>query len=267
MKAVSTTFDFSGRVALLTGSAGRLGKSVASFLASLGCDLILIDVDSESLEQQQASLASSHSVAITTHSLDLLASSDFEQVLSDISRHHHKIDILVNNAAFVGSSDLQGWVEEPGSQDPDLWPKVLELNLTVPFRIVQALVPNLRRSPSPSVINIASIYGIVAPDFNLYKETFMGNPAAYAASKGGLIQLTRWLSSAYAPEIRFNCISPGGIFDNQPRKFVEKYEAKTPVGRMASVDDFPGVVAFLASDWSQYITGQNLVVDGGFTCI
>lgn len=92
----------------------------------------------------------------------------------------------------------------------------------------------------------------------------MSNPAAYSASKGGLIQFTRWLATTIAPDIRVNAISPGGIFRNQPEVFVKRYEAKTPLGRMATEDDFRGVVAFLASDMSRYVTGQNLVMDGGW---
>ena len=102
------------------------------------------------------------------------------------------------------------------------------------------------------------------PDWNLYEGTTMGNPGAYAASKGGLIQLTKWLATTVAPKVRVNAISPGGIFRNQPEKFVAKYTAKTPMGRMGVEDDFRGAIAYLASDLSSYVTGQNIAVDGGF---
>jgi NAD(P)-dependent dehydrogenase (short-subunit alcohol dehydrogenase family) len=114
------------------------------------------------------------------------------------------------------------------------------------------------------VINIASIYGLYGPDWSLYENTRMGNPAAYAVSKGGMIQLTRWLSTTIAPHVRVNTISPGGIFRNQPDEFVQKYNRKVPLGRMATEEDFRGAIGFLASDLSAYITGQNLMVDGGW---
>ncbi|MDO8629190.1 MAG: SDR family oxidoreductase, partial [Phycisphaerales bacterium] len=115
-----------------------------------------------------------------------------------------------------------------------------------------------------SIINIASIYGSYGPDLRLYAGTAMGNPAAYAASKGGLIQLTRWLATVLAPHVRVNSISPGGVFRNQPEEFVQRYEARTPLGRMATDDDLRGAMLYLASDLSRYVTGQNLSVDGGW---
>ena len=122
----------------------------------------------------------------------------------------------------------------------------------------------LKAAEGASIINIASIYGMYGPDWRLYEGTSMGNPAAYGASKGGLIQLTRWLATTIAPSVRVNAISPGGVFRNQPEAFVQRYEAKTPLGRMATEDDFIGIIAFLASDLSKYVTGQNHLVDGGW---
>ena len=122
----------------------------------------------------------------------------------------------------------------------------------------------LKAAEGANIINIASIYGIYGPIWSLYEGTSMSNPAAYSASKGGLIQFSRWLSTSIAPHIRVNTISPGGVFRNQPEVFVTRYEAKTPLGRMATEDDFRGVVAYLASDLAKYVTGQNLVVDGGW---
>jgi len=129
----------------------------------------------------------------------------------------------------------------------------------------QAFAPELQLGEGGNIINIASIYGELGPDWNLYKDTNMGNPAAYSASKGGLVQLTRWLATTLAPNIRVNSISPGGVFRNQPKVFVERYSVKTPLERMATEEDFIGVVAFLASDMSQYLTGQNIIVDGGWS--
>ena len=122
----------------------------------------------------------------------------------------------------------------------------------------------LKSQEGASIINIASIYGLYGPDWSLYEGTNMNNPAAYAASKGGLIQLTKWLATTIAPEVRVNAISPGGIFRNQSTIFVKRYEDKTPLGRMASEDDFRGAIAYLATDMSKYVTGQNFSVDGGW---
>ncbi len=106
----------------------------------------------------------------------------------------------------------------------------------------------------------------MAPDMSLYEDTSMGNPAAYSASKGGLIQLTKWLAVNMAPSVRVDSISPGGIERNQPKAFIEKYQAKTPLGRMGSEEDLKGSIISLASDLSKYVTGQNIIVDGGWSC-
>jgi NAD(P)-dependent dehydrogenase (short-subunit alcohol dehydrogenase family) len=175
-----------------------------------------------------------------------------------------ELNILINNAAFVGTSDLQGWSEPFERQTVETWRRALEVNLTAIFDLSQGLTPLLKVAEGANIINIASIYGTYGPDWSLYKGTSMSNPAAYGAAKGGLIQFTRWLSTTIAPSVRVNAISPGGIYRNQPEQFVERYKAKTPLGRMATEDDFRGVVAYLASDLSRYVTGQNLSVDGGW---
>jgi NAD(P)-dependent dehydrogenase (short-subunit alcohol dehydrogenase family) len=141
----------------------------------------------------------------------------------------------------------------------------LEVNLTAPFILTQACAPMLTVSGHGSVINIGSIYGIVGPYKSLYAGTTLGNPAAYAASKGGLLQLTRWLATMLAPDVRVNAITVGGVWRNQPEDFHRRYKKKTPLNRMAVEEDLKGAVAFLASDLSAYVTGHNLVVDGGWT--
>jgi NAD(P)-dependent dehydrogenase (short-subunit alcohol dehydrogenase family) len=114
-------------------------------------------------------------------------------------------------------------------------------------------------------VNVSSIYGLVAPNMGLYDGTVMGNPAAYGATKGGIVQLTRYLATVLSPEIRVNAFAPGGIARGQAGEFTERYERLTPLGRMATEDDFRGVLAWLASDASRYVTGQTIAVDGGWT--
>ena len=150
-------------------------------------------------------------------------------------------------------------------QSMDAWQSAMEVNLSAAFDLTQGLLPLLKKGMDPSVINISSIYGLVGPDMGLYTGTSMGNPLAYAASKGGLLQMTKWLASVLAPDIRVNAVSPGGVFRGQPEAFVQRYIDKTPLGRMATETDVVGSMVFLASDLASYLTGQNIVVDGGFT--
>ena len=158
-----------------------------------------------------------------------------------------------------------GWSVPFEDQSVETWRRAIEVNLTAVFDLSQGLHSLLKASKGGSIINIASIYGMNGVDWSLYEGTSMSNPAAYAASKGGLIQLTRWLATTIAPEVRVNAIAPGGIFRNQPEGFVKRYEAKTPLGRMATEEDFRGAIAYLSSDLSRYVTGHVLMVDGGWS--
>lgn len=171
---------------------------------------------------------------------------------------------MLNNAAFVGTSGLTGWAEPFENQTVETWRRALEVNLTSVFHLSQLFTPALRRAEGSAIINIASIYGEHGPDWSLYDDTAMSNPAAYGASKGGLIQLTRWLSTTLAPDVRVNAISPGGVARGQPAVFADRYTDRTPLKRMAVEDDFRGAAAYLASDLSSYVTGHVLRVDGGW---
>ena len=141
----------------------------------------------------------------------------------------------------------------------------MKLNLGASYDLSNSFFKSLKKSKIGSIVNIASIYGIVAPDYKLYKKTNMQNPAAYGASKAGLIQLTKWQASTFAPYVRVNCISLGGIFNNQNKIFLNKYKNKTLLGRMGIKSDINGTITYLTTDLSSYVTGQNIVVDGGFT--
>jgi len=174
-------------------------------------------------------------------------------------------DVLVNNAAFTGTSGVPGYAVPFEDQTDDAFELALRLNLTVPFSLTRRLLPLLRRTGHGSVVNVSSIYGLVGPNMGLYAGTVMGNPAAYGASKGGIAQLTRYLATVLAPDVRCNAFAPGGIARGQAEEFVERYEGLTPLRRMATEDDFRGVVRWLASDESAYVTGQVIAVDGGWT--
>jgi NAD(P)-dependent dehydrogenase (short-subunit alcohol dehydrogenase family) len=256
--------NLKGRQALITGATGGLGKVMADTLAELGADLILVDRPESDFDELSLNLIKRWGVNVDCHGCDLEQESQRKELMASLKNDYKSINIIINNAAFVGTSDLQGWSLPFEKQTVETWRRALEVNLTAIFDICQALTPLLKKSEGASIINIASIYGHYGPDWSLYEGTSMSNPAAYGASKGGLIQFTRWLATTISPEVRVNVISPGGIFRNQPELFVSRYEAKTPLGRMATEDDFRGVVAYLASDLSKYVTGQNICVDGGW---
>lgn len=263
MRTIDKLMDLSGRRALITGSTGGLGQIITQTLAELGADLVLLDRSGMPLAEQAADIAKVANVDVSARYCDL-ENQDERQILIKELNQQGGLDILVNNAAFVGSSHLQGWAEPFAEQSVETWRRALEVNLTSVFHLCQGLMPLLQKSGKGSVVNIGSIYGEYGPDWSLYEGTEMANPAAYGASKGGLIQLTRWLATTVAPSVRVNAISPGGIARGQPSAFVDRYKRRTPLGRMATEDDFRGAIAFLSSDMSAYVTGQNLFIDGGW---
>ena len=265
MKTLQELMCLDGRVALITGGAGHLGLAMAEALAELGCGLCLVDHDAAGLETATAKLHATWPVPVWTRCAELEDESARRALPAWVEASGGRLDILINNAAFVGTRGLAGWVTAFEQQSLDTWRRCLEVNLTAAFDLSQGLAPLLRASGQGAIVNVGSIYGVVGPDLGLYAGTAMGNPAAYAASKGGLTQLTRWLATVLAPDIRVNCISPGGVYRQQPEAFVERYLARTPLGRMAVEDDFKGAIAYLATSLSAYVTGQNLLVDGGWT--
>jgi NAD(P)-dependent dehydrogenase (short-subunit alcohol dehydrogenase family) len=265
MSSIAQLMDLQGRRAVITGATGEIGKQISITLAELGCDLVLVDRPGSDFDSLKKRLSGTSSVEVKSLDCDLEDHSARKWLVAWLNEQDDDIDILINNAAFVGTSGLEGWVCEFEQQTVETWSRALEVNLTAVFDLCKGLTPKLQANGNGSIINIASIYGVNGPDYSLYEWLDMGNPAAYAASKGGLVQLTRWLSTTVAPEVRVNCVSPGGVLRGQPKEFIERYQARTPLGRMATEEDFKGVIAFLASDLSAYVTGQNIIVDGGWT--
>jgi NAD(P)-dependent dehydrogenase (short-subunit alcohol dehydrogenase family) len=257
--------NLSGRTSLITGAAGGLGQIFSETLAELGSNLILVDLPNLEHKCDVKKFSEKFGINALFHPCDLEIREQRLDLITMMLNSKSELSVLVNNAALVGNSDLVGWTVPFKDQSLKTWHKAFEINLTSVFDLCQGLFPIMRKSVGANIINISSIYGLFGPDWKLYENTKMGNSAAYAASKSGLIGLTRWLSTALAPEIRVNAIAPGGIFRNQPDEFVRKYSLSTPLGRMATENDFRGAIQFLASDLSNYVTGQVLTVDGGFS--
>jgi NAD(P)-dependent dehydrogenase (short-subunit alcohol dehydrogenase family) len=265
MKSIEQMMSLKGRRSLVTGATGNLGKVFADSLAQIGSNLILLDRPGSNIDDLADALSQKYDVEVVGLICDQEDQISRVEVVRKLKRDYKSLNIIINNAAFTGSSNLTGWNEDFENQSIETWRRAIEVNLTSVFELSQGLFPLLKNSVGANIINIGSIYGTHAPSWAMYKDTEMNNPAAYGASKAGLIHLTRWLSSTLAPDVRVNSISPGGIFRNQPDSFVKSYESRTPLKRMATEDDIRGALVFLASDLSRYVTGQNLIVDGGWT--
>jgi NAD(P)-dependent dehydrogenase (short-subunit alcohol dehydrogenase family) len=266
VRKLSDLQDLADGVVLITGGAGHLGRTMAGTMLQMGAAVALVDRAASVLERAAEILRDIYPERrIAIFETDLESGSAREKLFSQFTQQFSRLDVLINNAGFVGDTDLQGWAVEFEAQSIETWRRAIEVNLTAPFHLAQLFAPLLRANGAGSIINISSIYGMLGPDLSLYDGTVMGNPAAYAASKGGLLQLTRWLATVMAPDVRVNSITPGGLERGQPEAFAKRYVAKTPMARMGSEEDFIGAAAFLASDASRWVTGQNIVVDGGWT--
>jgi NAD(P)-dependent dehydrogenase (short-subunit alcohol dehydrogenase family) len=258
-----TLFSLEGRRILITGAGGHLGSALATTLAAGGATLFLVDKDERALKELVVSLG--HGLEHRSFVADLEDHADRARLVAEVASHTSVLDGIVHNAAFVGTSDLEGWAVPFAEQSVDTWRRALEVNVTAPFHLTQAFMPLMAGSQSPSVVTIGSVHGVVGPDWALYEGLAMASPAAYAASKGALLHLTTWLATTLAPHIRCNSVSPGGLERAQPGDFVDRYSKRTPLGRMGSEKDIVGAIVYLLSDASAYVTGQNLTVDGGYS--
>lgn len=261
---IKEMLDMKGRTCLITGACGKVGQALSFALSEMDCNLILLDHPKTNLKELKNQLSKKFNNETIIIPCDLESSKEIDKVRPFIEKNFNSLDILINNAAFVGSSNLKGWATSLENQSLDTWRRAIEVNLTASFQLIQNTKNLLEKSSHASIINIGSIYGVYGPDLSIYENTNMNNPAAYSVSKAGLLQLTRWMSTVLAPKIRVNSISPGGIFRNQPAEFVNRYIQKTPLKRMGSESDIVGAVIYLSGNLSSWVTGQNIIVDGGW---
>jgi NAD(P)-dependent dehydrogenase (short-subunit alcohol dehydrogenase family) len=253
------------RVVLITGGFGHLGSALATTFLNHGSYVVTTDIKESPttsvLSRSETDVNERH-LHLTVDLLDLPA---VAEIPSKILSVFGQIDVVICGAAFMGTSASEGWNVPFEEQDESMWADVLTVNLTSNFTLLKKAAPALMEGDGGSVILIGSIYSSLAAQPALYDGLEIDNPAGYAVSKAGLTQLARWLSTVMAPGVRVNAVSPGGVFRSQNPEFVRRYEERTPLARMASEEDIVGPVLFLASDLANYITGHNLVVDGGFS--
>jgi NAD(P)-dependent dehydrogenase (short-subunit alcohol dehydrogenase family) len=240
------------KIIIVTGGSGLLGKAMVSDIQKKGGRPINIDLNVPS-DLQNGTLQA-----------DITNDDAVKEAIAAILAHFGRIDGLVNNA-YPRTAD---WGKRFEDVDPESWRKNVDMQLNSYFVISQQVLAIMKAQGSGAIVNIASIYGVVGNDFSLYEAYGGTSPAAYAAIKGGLVNFTRYLASYYGRSgIRVNCVSPGGIRDQQHPSFIERYEQKVPMGRLGQPDDIAPAVSFLLSEEARYITGHNLMVDGGWTCI
>lgn len=260
METPEKIFSVKGKVIIITGGAGMLGKEYAAFLSAAGARVVLFDIADDPKLPEGVSVRYMK-VNITDRDAVLAA-------VAGAAKEYGRIDVLVNNAAMnpkVESPDVKLQFSPYEDFPPELWEKELAVGLSGALFCTQAVVPAMKRQRSGSVINVCSTYGLVGPDNRIYGEGKFKS-IGYATVKGAMVNFTRaWASYLRGTGIRVNTLTPGGVFAGQPEEFVQAYSARTILGKMAEKSDYNGAILFLASDASRYMTGANLVVDGGWT--
>jgi NAD(P)-dependent dehydrogenase (short-subunit alcohol dehydrogenase family) len=244
-------FSVNDKVIIVTGGQGLLGKQIVNSLRNYGAIAISGDL--------KINVDDPHSYLI-----DITKEASVEQFIANIVNTFGKIDGWVNNA-YPRTADWGAKIEDTPFES---WRRNVDMHLNGYFLCSKLVLEQMKKQRFGSVINMSSIYGLVGPDFSIYNGTSMTMPVAYSAIKGGVNNLTRYLAAYYGPyQIRVNTVSPGGIFDNQPESFVQAYNEKVPLRRMGSPNDIVSAVHFLLCDETSYLTGHNLIIDGGWTAI
>ena len=271
---IQEKFDLSGRVAVVTGGVGLLGAEFCRTLAEAGAAVAVVDLNASASQACAESLTSSGYKALAIPA-DITQPDSVNAAVEKVLSTFGRLDVLVNSAALDPKFDPDAINKgiTPGAFEDyplDLWNSALNVNLTGMFLMTQACVkPMIEQGKKGSIINICSTYGLNGPDQRIYireGQRVAFKPVYYTVTKAGVMGFTKYLAAYYAgTEIRVNTLTPGGVFNNHEDYFVKNYSAKTILGRMAKKDEMNGALLFLASDASSYMTGNNVVVDGGWT--
>jgi NAD(P)-dependent dehydrogenase (short-subunit alcohol dehydrogenase family) len=271
---IQEKFDLTGRIAIVTGGVGLLGAEFCRTLAEAGAAVAVVDLNGSASQAVADSLTNSGYKALAFPT-DITQPDSVNRAVENVLSTFGRLDILVNSAALDPKFDPEAINKgiTPGAFEDyplDLWNSALNVNLTGMFLMTQACVkPMIEQGKKGSIINICSTYGLNGPDQRIYikeGQRVAFKPIYYTVTKAGVMGFTKYLAAYYAEtEIRVNALTPGGVFNNHEDYFVKNYSAKTILGRMAKKDEMNGGLLFLASDASSYMTGNNLIVDGGWT--
>lgn len=252
-KNMKELFDLTGKVILLVGSEGLLGCEYKDILAQAGAKVVTLDIAST------AELI-----------CDISSEEDVISACEYVVREYGKIDVLINNAVLHHVDFPEEMCKPFEETSLDIWKKALDVNLTGVFLCCREVGKQMKKQGYGNIINISSIYGNIGADQRIYEDVPFNLPASYAATKGAILNLTRYLASYWRETgIRVNTLSPGGVYveEKHSTKFRDNYAYRTCLGRMANKQDYRGAMLFLCSDASEYMTGANLIVDGGWTCL
>ncbi len=269
-------FKLAGKVAVITGGAGFMGIKHAETILEAGGTPVLADINEELVDAKVRELEKRYEKQVVGAPLDITDKKGVTELLCDLSRRFGNVGILINNAAndpkVKDDPEDKPWSRFENLPE-EVWDKDMAVGLKGAFICSQVFGTHMAENGKGVILNIASDLGIIAPDQRIYKKEGREDamqpvkPVTYSVLKHGIIGLTKYLATYWAEKgVRVNAFCPGGIYNNQPGEFVKKLTSLIPMGRMANIDEYKAAVLFLVSDASSYMTGANLVVDGGRTC-
>jgi len=268
-KSNQKLFDLSNKVIVLTGSAGRLGVNFSHILADAGANLVLIDIDKNGNNKLAKIILTKFETKILCSNIDITEKKQLEKLSKQIIKKFGKIDGLINNAFYSPRTNIKKSAMKFEDYNSDLWNDVISVNLTGVFQCCQVFGRIMaKQKTGGSIVNISSIYGINGADQRIYGNSGLNSPPSYAATKGAIVNFTKYLAAYWnRKNIRVNTMTLGGVEDKSymSKKFITNYSEKTMIGRMAKNNEYDGGLVFLLSNASSYMTGANLILDGGWS--
>ncbi|HWB24576.1 MAG TPA: SDR family oxidoreductase [Chitinophagaceae bacterium] len=263
--AKNDLFDLSGKTAIVTGGAGLLASEHAIALNMYGATVILADFNEEKCNAAVAALQQQGINTIAKY-CNVTSKESWQFLVEEVTAEYGSIDVLINNAGFTNQSKSANFDASFEDFPVEDWNAIINVNLTGTFLGCQVAGRQMLKQGKGSIINLASLYGVVSPNHNIYPGTGISQPVAYSVSKHGVIGLTKYVATLWASKgVRVNSITPGGIFNGHHGLFLERFEKLNPIGRMSDKTELRGAVVYLASDASSHVVGHNLIVDGGWT--
>ncbi|HEX7541283.1 MAG TPA: SDR family oxidoreductase [Anaerolineales bacterium] len=268
-------FDLTGRVAIITGGTGLLGQQHAEAIANAGGIPVLADIRVDSVDPKSRAWKERFGGSACAIKVDITQPESVKALLAEALDRYGRVDILINNAANNPKMEKTAEVEFSRLENFPLkqWEADLSVGLTGAFLCSQIIGSEMAKRKRGVIVNVASDLAVIAPDQRLYRKSGLPDdqqpvkPVTYSVVKTGLVGLTRYLATYWAEAgIRVNAISPGGVYNNQPEEFVQRLASLIPLGRMAKINEYQAAILFLCSDASSYMTGTNLVIDGGRSC-